>query len=269
MQVTARALALLAAIGTLQGCASIGSVQSADTLGEGNFQIGVEPGVHVAAPVNIQATGTVWPHGDVAFRYGIADRIDLGVRAGSSIIEAQSKFLLTTPGSGFKLSLAPAAGFFVATEIGSAPAFSAALPVLLGIDLHPRFELVVGPRVQFELASDASGTAMQVGVGSSVGVLMQLHRLFALMPEVAFSVPAVLASDAGAYGGTGVFQFQFKVGVLIGPSRRGNALPVTPDAPEPEIESPPAPERQMAPPAPPTPPPSNVPLPPAPPPPPE
>ena len=252
-----RALAVLAGA-ALAGCASIGSVQSADTLGEGNFQVGVEPGLQLEAPIGLTTTGAgvgVYPHGDVAFRYGFTEGMDLGVRAGSSVVELQSKFLLTTPGGGVKVSLAPSASFFVATELGSAPGLSLNLPVLVGVPLNRWLELELGPRLQNTVVFAQGVTGYQLGVGTSVGLQVRFHRYFAILPELAFSVPTVLvaATDtgSGAVGGAGIFQFQFKLGVLIGPSRAGNAFegaappeevpPATPAAPETVVPAPPPP----------------------------
>ncbi|MBX7100634.1 MAG: hypothetical protein K1X89_23175 [Myxococcaceae bacterium] len=240
------------------GCASISSVQSADTLGAGNFQIGLEPGLQLESPLGVTTTGAsvgVYPHGDVAFRYGFTEGIDLGIRAGSSIVELQSKFLFTTPGDGLKVSLAPSTSFFVSTELGGAPGLSLNLPVLIGIPLSRHLELELGPRLQNTVVFAQGLTGYQLGVGTSAGLQVRLHRYFAILPELSFSVPALLfaASDTGsaALGGTGIFQFQFKLGVLIGPSRAGSAFA---GAAPPEDPAPTAPAPEQPVPAPPPPP---------------
>src|SRR5687768_16316244 len=94
---------------TLLGCASA-TLQTARTNGQGNFQFAVEPGV-----VYPSLLGGVFPSLNLSGRYGVSDRVDLGLRLGtSSFYEVQSKFLLTDPADidGVALALAPSTTFF-------------------------------------------------------------------------------------------------------------------------------------------------------------
>ncbi len=94
----------LAAAMVGSGCLSIGGVQRAETLGKGHFQIALEGG----GLASLDRSPTLQPTVDVAGRYGVHDRIDLGVRIGSTGLELQSKFLLNEPSGSTLVSLAPA-----------------------------------------------------------------------------------------------------------------------------------------------------------------
>lgn len=214
------------------GCASISSVQSADTLGKGNFQFGIEPGVLVAADVTgTSMTDPAWlPHIDVSARWGVSERIDLGVRGGLSFLEFQSKFLFTRPGDPrLAVSLAPTLGGLVLNARGTGPQgiVNLAVPLLVGLKLSGN-ELVLGPRLQNLVLFDGQHTLYGLGLGISIGYAWHLTDRFGLMPEAAIVVPIVGAdSFATQFRTTGVLDtglamFQFKLGVLIGRYRKSN-----------------------------------------------
>jgi hypothetical protein len=242
---------LLLALLTSSACVTIGNVQKAETLGKGRFQIGLEPG---AVTVASSAGGVTLPHVDLSGRYGVSDKVDLGLRIGSSFIELQSKFQLTHPevGSGFVASLAPTlGGIFIGSSAGGAGFINLNVPVLLGYHFAGGSELVFGPRLHalFLLANTdaASGGALVLGPGASLGIALQLGESFALMPEVSFSVPVIgaasnFAGTSGAGAGAGGGFFNFKLGFLFG----GRKV-VDPNA---ETAPPPPPPRMMEAPAP-------------------
>src|SRR4051794_21971765 len=99
---------------SLSGCSSITSLQRARALGSGHFELGLDPGVVVTSGnVALHESGLapVAPRADVVARFGVSDRLDLGVRAGTSGAELQSKVELTRPGAGpLHLAVAPSAG---------------------------------------------------------------------------------------------------------------------------------------------------------------
>lgn len=194
-------------------CASFSSVQSADTLGRGQVQGAVEPGVWGA----VTGRGLeMVPHVDGAVRVGVTERLDLGVRAGSSFLEAQGKVLLTPPGHRrLAVSLAPSVGgIFRATGL-----VTASLPVLIGLKLPGAHELVLGPRVQGVFAYDGAQWTTIVLAGSSVGFLWRITDAFGLLPEVAVLRPIIGAEYANAvvagFDVRGVF-VQLKLGLLFG-----------------------------------------------------
>lgn len=244
-----------------QGCMSIGNVQSADTLGKGNFQFGVEPGVQGVAVVapGVTTGPLVYPHVDFSLRYGLADRFDLGIRAGQSFVELMGKFLITEPGSMFKLSVAPQLGGVFFSVGGAGISFiSIALPVLMGIAVSDNVEIILGPRLQNYLllgavSGSGSASAYTMGVGGSLGVAFGIGDSLKILPEAAVSVPVVGAASSssggsGAGAGFAGLQFQFKLGFLIGRTR---PLLTHPELEAPPMTPPPAPPGDAPPPPPP------------------
>ncbi|WP_245919083.1 hypothetical protein [Melittangium boletus] len=214
------------------GCASISQVQTADTLGAGKFQFALEPGLaHLA--VAESETGTEasanLPQFDIALRYGVTDRLDLGARLGTSLVELQGKYLFTNPENPtLAVSLAPSLSGFVG---GAGPVdvgyVRLALPLLVGFKTSGGSEFVLGPRLEgtrFLAGADGSSASLNyLSGGASVGYALRVSEGFRLMPEVAYSRPfagAVTAGDQAAggtvnAGGT----WQFKLGFLFGQGR--------------------------------------------------
>lgn len=237
------------------GCASVGNVQRADTLGKGNYQVGLEPGVQFGS---VGGTTAPYPHLDASFRFGVGEGVDLGVRAGWSFLEAQGKFLLTRPGApGVMASLAPTfGGIFIGAGGAGAGLLHFALPCLIGIPFG-NHELVLGPRVQgyygFASASGAGGGgALVILPGATVGFAFQVTETIAIMPEFGLVVPVLGAVNAtgmptmaGAGLGGGLLG-QFKLGILIGKKRKLAEEDLPPPPPPPgdsSNEPPPVPVR--------------------------
>lgn len=220
-------LLLLAALGLSVGCASISNVQMADTLGKGNFQVGIEPGVWGAA----SGQGTAFiPHVDGAVRFGVSEGVDLGVRAGFSLVEFQSKFLFTKPGDRhLAISLAPTIGGFVGGGGTSTAAWlNIGVPLLIGIKLPGGSEFVIGPRLQNLVvwgSSTGSGGGSAIyglAVGSSLGFAWRISDSFGIMPEVSAVYPVVGAANfagltqASSGFNAGLAIVQVKLGFLVG-----------------------------------------------------
>lgn len=225
----------LTALVLVSGCASFSSVQTADTLGKGRIQGAVEPGVWGA----VSSKGPdVIPHVDGAVRFGVTDRLDLGVRAGSSFLEFQGKVLLTTPGDpALAVSLAPSVGGIYSNS----GIINLALPVLIGFKTASGNELVLGPRVQGLFIFDGTNWTTVLGVGTSVGFLWRITENFGLMPEVAAVLPVLGGSSASlVFGGVdagGVFM-QFKLGLIFGSFRPLAGEEEPPPAPRPRAPVP-------------------------------
>jgi hypothetical protein len=223
-------LALVAGIvGT--GCVSTSHVQTADTLGAGKFQFAMEPGVGGTAVISDAGGGSVYyPHVDLALRYGVTDTLDLGVRFGSSLVELQSKILLTSPDDADRaISLAPSVmGFFFASGGESVNYVNLALPVLIGFKTSGGSEFVLGPRlVGTNISTGASGESASINVlsvGASVGYALRVGRGFRLMPEIGLSIPVVgevdtSQTDSEVLSGFAGGFVQFKLGFLFGQGR--------------------------------------------------
>ncbi|MCP3105205.1 hypothetical protein LZ198_40685 [Myxococcus sp. K15C18031901] len=225
------------------GCVSVSHVQTADTLGQGKFQFAIEPGVGGAAVIGDSSAtsgGIYYPHIDLAARYGVTDRVDLGVRFGSSLAELQTKFLITSPENpDLAVSLAPSVmGVFLGSDDADVGSYvNLAVPVLVGFKTSGGSELVLGPRVSATRISAGSGStsaaANLVSVGASVGYALRVTEGFRLMPEVGVSVPVIgefNTSDSNSEIGAG-FEggfIQFKLGFLFGsgrPIRRSTSTP--------------------------------------------
>lgn len=205
--------------GWQSGCAAIGSTQTADTLGTGRLQVGVEPGVTALLPRTSNERPSLTPLVDVSVRYGAAERLDLGVRAGQSGLGLETKVMLTPRAWPVLLSFAPA--IMAKLEPAGEPVsivgqtFSAAIPLLIGVRLGAH-QLVLGPRAQgfVFLPGDGTGSYRVLMAGGSVGVALRVSRAVAVMPELALLLP-VAQSGAAPPMGAGV-PLQLKLGFLLG-----------------------------------------------------
>jgi hypothetical protein len=228
-----RLVLAVAALALSSGCIAIGGVQTADTLGKGNFQFAVEPGLWGVAAITQNVDGVILPHVDFAARYGVSDSVDIGARFGSSLLELQGKFLLTDPNDpGKAISLAPTvAGIFVGAGEGAAGYANVALPLLIGLKTSGGSEFVLGPRINdtiiFAGGGGNSGMTNSLSVGASIGYAARVGEGFRIMPEVALLVPLLTAAsvngNSDAVSGFNAGLIQFKVGLLFGRGRKAAA----------------------------------------------
>lgn len=249
-----------AAVGT--GCIAMGSAQKADTLGKGHVQFGIEPGA-IGGTVGNQFG--VLPDFNAAVRFGVTDTIDLGLRAGTTLLELQTKFLLTDPSNeSLAISLAPSInGIYLGIGGGGTSTgggmVNVQIPALVGVKFGSGSELVVGPRINNMMlfggasngTSSSSSLIYQLTAGASLGVALQLTDFFALMPEVSFMVPLVTTARAtsgstsgGAIGGPGQgVAFGFHLNFLLGRGRTAETAPsdLPPPPPPPPAPLPPPP----------------------------
>jgi hypothetical protein len=228
---TLSALMLWSLMGT--GCVSISQVQTADTLGADKLQLGLEPGFAGAAVfAKDESFSFYYPHVDVSLRYGLTERVDVGVRFGSSLLELQSKLLLTSPEDPDKaVSLAPSLmWFFLGGDVGDAVVDYAnlAVPLLVGLKMPGGSEFVVGPRLnlsRFSLGTGgAEGRLIVASAGLSVGYALRFGENFRLLPEVAISYPLLGALDISVTDSRVLSGFnsgfaQVKLGFLFGGGR--------------------------------------------------
>jgi hypothetical protein len=201
---------------------AIGAVQTAQTVGQGGYEVSIEPGAYGAAAAG-QNTTTF--SSNVAFRFGITDRFDIGGRVGTTLGELQTKILLSDPDNdGFALSLAPAIGGF-GFGVGDASfgVLNIPIPVLIGFKFGPH-ELTLGPRIQNMVvfgSASAGGNSASTSVyvlmaGGSVGFAAQLGERFRLLPEIAIAAPIFGSASASANGSsTGSSGLVTQVGGLL------------------------------------------------------
>lgn len=193
-------------------CVTVGSAQKAETLGAGVLQLGVEPGAGLAVP-RAQTAPQPFPDVNVAARYGVSERVDLGLRVGTTVLEASAKLLLTSPAhKRLAVSVVPSvSGAFLPSQGLDAQmrwGLALSLPCLVGIELSPRTQLVLGPRAigSLEVVSNAvdgrpaSARTLALSLGTSLGVAFELTEGLALLPEVGFVVPVAAGSTPPANG---------------------------------------------------------------------
>lgn len=234
------AAALLCALAT--GCASLNAAQTANTMGQGGLQVGLEPGY---SQWGKGSDGFGFPRLDLAVRYGITDRLDLGGRVGSTFAELNAKFQLTDPeNDAFVCSVAPSIGGLELSGSSSSGSstvglINIALPVLLGMKVGDGHQVVFGPRIQDFLingvSSSGGGVVNIVGAGTSVGFVAKVGEGFRLMPEVGFVFP--LNASQSTSNGSGSqsiagshLLWQLGLTFLFGQYRPH--VPLTPTGPE-------------------------------------
>jgi hypothetical protein len=240
----------------LAGCATTSSVETASTIGKGHFQIGAEPGVQYGGLSGFPQF--FYPHADVAFRYGLTDRVELGFRTGFSLADLKFKYLFTDPANpDLALAIAPQLGGVIyVSQMQSTVLLRLDLPLLIGIKMKNGSELVFGPRVEGWLLvtgdmsnGGSSNNIMTVGPGLSVGYAIKLSESFRLMPEIAFAVPLGASVEELRKGlhlsGSGVPPFlpvfQFKIGLLFGRTGPTEGLPPPAPVKDPNELTPPPP----------------------------
>jgi len=209
------------------GCATMGTLQTAQTTGEGNFELAVEPSL--VAYTSTDGGGAGLGYLNISGRYGVSDRVDIGARVGSSGAELMAKFSLTDPAKrdGVRIAVAPSGGgFFIGGGGGAAGTFAFQIPVIFDIPVGGGSALVLAPKLHDWIVAagtgDGGGVASILSLGASVGFSARLGPKFRLLPEVAALMPFAGAAGSNGSGTTsagldvGVVGLQFSVGLLFG-----------------------------------------------------
>ena len=127
------------------GCATLGSIQRANTIGKGNWQGGIEPGVK-----GTSTDGQVHVGADMtaSIRAGVSDRVDLGGRIGQSFYDIHMKYQFTeTDSSGPIVSIAPSFSILGLPWDGGVILWGQVnLPVLIGVPVG-QSQIIFGPRL--------------------------------------------------------------------------------------------------------------------------
>ena len=129
------------------------------------------------------ASSNLLPRIEVGARYGVSDRVDLGLRIGDSGATATTRVqLVRTDGEvGFELLIAPGLQYVYSEDL------FVELPVVMGLRLRGGHELLLAPRVAWQSSFVPSGLdhpAQYVFVGGSLGFAWQVTRRVALVPEL-------------------------------------------------------------------------------------
>lgn len=207
----------------LTGCASMGAMQTADTLGPGKLQVGLE--VSQQAQVS-RDTLTSYPMAGLSVRIGVLDWLDVGGRLGPSGGELQPKVRLTPKRLPFIVSAAPSFGLSLLDTNGIVLRFyNLALPLILGIPLEGGHQWVFTARFNDTIAYESAGSAkglIHLTFGSvSAGFAARVWR-FLVLPELAVAAPLWTHSErtdldtAGLAFGQGRLQVQLNLTILYG-----------------------------------------------------
>ena len=218
-----RSWPFLPALLALAGCPSIQSVQTAKTVGEGNFEFAIEPGVLGAAG---EGGGVVLPTFNLSARAGVSDRVDIGGRFGSSLIELHTKVMFTDPNEEGVLQAAFApqlGGWALGGSDGLLGMAWLNLPVLLDVPVG-KHAFVLGPRAHVLTVggalTDGGASATIVSFGSSFAFAAQVGPKAKILPEFTLVVPALGAVRGGGQGASGLLGgaalFTFNLGIVLG-----------------------------------------------------
>lgn len=196
----------LVLVATLSGgCVSLNQYQRAETVGQGNAVIGVEPNV-----IGAYSAGTNFfvPGLTASLNYGVSDTTDFNARLGLWAFEAGFKSMLTERDATTKLSIAPSFGAFGAGGAGGGGGYlMASVPLLIGFDTGGGSQFVLGPKLSptfvFGAGGGAAAGGLALNAGTTVGYSAVLGESFRIHPEIGFGVPVVGAAAATGGGGNG------------------------------------------------------------------
>jgi hypothetical protein len=206
------------------GCVSLSSMQTADTLGRGRVQVGLEPGV--AGVVDPSSKLTAAPAADLSVRYGLFEHFDIGGRFGQSGLELQTRLMVTPRAWPVVVSLAPsiAGTFRVASNLAiTGQLLNISLPLLVGVRFGAGHQLVFGPRLHVlgVVPADPGETGRRVwAAGGSLGLAFRISEAVVVMPELAVVAPlterALIEAQDSFSQLTGGLLVQARVGFLLG-----------------------------------------------------
>ena len=211
-----RAVALSVLTLGLTGCLTSGVVQTAETAGKDTFQFAFEPGVVGAAGGGGSVVG---PSINLSARYGISDKVDIGGRIGTTLIELSAKAMITEPNPDeVQVSIAPHIGGLAAGAGGEGGGLLwLRVPVLIDVPVG-QSDIVLGPAVRTTTAFGGGSGGLIIDMGSSIGYAARVGDRSRIIPEFGVSVPVVGSLSDG--GGTGTIGggtlFSFQVGLVLG-----------------------------------------------------
>lgn len=207
----------------LTGCASMGAMQTADTLGPGKLQVGLEASQQASVG---RDTLTSYPMAGLSVRIGVLDWLDVGARFGPSGGELQPKVRLTPKRWPFIVSAAPSAALSLLDTNGIVLRFyNLAVPLIVGVPLEGGHQWVFTARFNDLIAYESAGSAkglIHLTYGSvSAGFAARVWR-FLVLPELAVATPLWTHAErtdldaAGTTFGQGRLQLQLNFTMLYG-----------------------------------------------------
>ena len=218
-------VALAAGLALLTACPSYTLLQSPQNLEAGETRIAVAPSLVGGISVADVDLGLVLPSGEVSFRHGVTDRLEFGAKIYPLGMYTDLKFqLLDAPH--VRLALAPGGslrGFTLGiaqddlSAFGGGLVFNPQVPLLVGIPVGERHQLVIAPELGMIVGlggSSQEGLTSGVGLQGSLGLgwHFAVTPTFAIMPELAFNRTLFGTAGADALGGA----FEAAVGFHFG-----------------------------------------------------
>jgi hypothetical protein len=196
------------------GCPSLSTMQTVDTVPEGEVRVAVG-----AEAIGASSSGdnAVAPQVDIAVRYGLSERVDLGVKIYGAGIELGAKYQFLD--GGFEAALAPAAAFsYFSSDDTSAGFLYLHLPFLMGAPLSDTLTFTFGPKLLYififgdyaeEGDDDVTFSGDGLAAGAFVGLPIRVARNFWIAPE--FNLYGNVTGDDSAFstimwqGGVGFY----------------------------------------------------------------
>lgn len=206
----------------LLGCASIGSLQTAKTLDQGQFRayLGVEVGYVRARPLNLGMSRS-----DLGFRWGITDDWELGGHVGGWLLGVYWGQLGLDIKRRLVRARSPREGWDVSIGLGlqldgvwsggaTGASFGGQLPLLISKNLPNRSEIVMIPRLGLQhIRSRGANPVTKPLVGAVVGYAANPGR-WTLMPFIGVWVSTNKADPVSQLV---TWQGGFGVGYKFGP----------------------------------------------------
>jgi hypothetical protein len=192
----------------LPGCYSFSTLGRAHTVGKGHVEVFAAP---EALIVPSSGQVSVRPVGEAGARVGLTDRLDLEGRATTLGGALSAHVQLRRDPKGIDVMMAPG------LQYTSPDKLALELPILFGINLPHDNEIILAPRITYQLRLDVPGFGhpMQFWfVGLSAGFAWRLVKHFTVMPEVAtltqiYAPPGFATNVASALG------MQLSLGLLF------------------------------------------------------
>lgn len=174
----------------LGGCTSLGTLQTADTLGKGksrwNYQLMAQTG---QSEEHREFSMVVSPQVAVGYQYGLSDGLDVGGRVFNVGGELSAKVqLFRAENTRPVLSVAPVLGAIVLSpgRAGEWGAY-ASLPLLFGWETHGGSQLVLGVRPMWMRFASGDAAGSMLVLGGSAGYAFRVSPSVYLMPEVSMA----------------------------------------------------------------------------------
>ncbi|HEX5748919.1 MAG TPA: hypothetical protein VFZ09_21950 [Archangium sp.] len=221
-----RGLFLLTCAPLWGGCASLGTLETADTVPKGQSRLTAQAWVQ---GVDDGRKPGVLPQVAVAGRAGVTEGLDVGGRLSLQGAEGSLKLQLAgrEEGSPFVMSVAPTAGvvlFSHAWEPGdwsSDTQLFVAVPLLFALRNPDGSQLVLGLRptwMRFDALFDPESREM-AAMGASLGYAFRVNPGLRVMPEAAMLLP-VADRQQGQWARVSERpQLQFGIAFLMDPVR--------------------------------------------------